>query len=184
MQQAKTATPSVYVAVLADYNAGSSHGAWIPCDQGEDVAIDAISNLLATSPTLRQEGRKAGEWAIHDHEGFAGVRIGEHEQIDELCALAEAIEEHGPAFAAFYDYAASGVSVEDCREQFQEAFQGVFDSLEAWAEEYAESTGLLESVPENLLYYFDLERYARDCEINGDIFSVRIEGGLAVFTHY
>ena len=139
---------------------------------------------MATSPTLRQEGRKSGEWAIHDHEGFEGARIGEHEQIDELCALAEALEEHGPAFAAFRDYAASGSTVADCLEQFQEAFQGVYDSLEAWAEAWAEETGLLAEVPESLRYYFDYERYARDCEINGDIFSVRTEEGLAVFAHY
>ena len=182
--QAQTVTPAIFVSVLADYNAGRSHGAWIPCDQGEDTALDAIRNLMATSPTLRQEGRESGEWAIHDAEGFDGVWIGEHAQIDELCALAEAIEEHGPVFAAFYDYAASGSTVADCLEQFQEAYQGTFDTLEAWAEEWAEETGLLDQVPEPLRYYFDFERYARDCEINGDIFSVRVDGGLAVFTHY
>ena len=179
--QAQTITPSIYVSILADYNAGRSHGAWIPCDQGEDAALDAIRSLMATSPTLRQEGRKAGEWAIHDHEGFEGVHISEHEQIDELCALAEAIEEHGPAFAAYWDYAASGVSVADCLEQFQEAYQGLYPSLEAWAEEWAEESGLMDEIPQALRYYFDFERYARDCEINGDIFSVRVDGELAVF---
>lgn len=182
--QATEITPSVYVSVLADYNAGRSHGAWIDCSQGEDVALDAINDLLATSPTARQEGRQAEEWAIHDAEGFEGVRIRETENIAELCALAEALEEFGPAFAAFYDYAASGSTVEDCREQFAEAYQGTFDTLEAWAEEWAESTGLLDSVPESLRYYFDYEKFGRDMEINGDIFSVRIDGGLAVFTHY
>ena len=56
--QAQTVTPAIFVSVLADYNAGRSHGAWIPCDQGEDTALDAIRNLMATSPTLRQEGRR------------------------------------------------------------------------------------------------------------------------------
>ena len=182
--QAQAVTPAIFVSVLADYNAGLSHGAWIPCDQGEDAAQDAINDLLATSPTAAQEGRQAEEWAIHDHEGFESVHIGESASIPELCALAEAIEEHGPAFAAFYDYAASGSTVADCLEQFAEAFQGVFDTLGAWAETWAEETGLLDEVPESLRYYFDFERYARDCEINGDIFSVRVDGGLAVFTHY
>jgi len=114
--QAIETTPAVYVSVLAGYNSGRHHGAWIPCDQGEDTALESISQLMATSPTLRQEGRRTGEWAIHAHEGFEGIHISEHEQIDELCALAETLEEFGPAFAAFYDYAASGVSVEECRE--------------------------------------------------------------------
>ncbi len=183
--QAQTVTPSVYVAVLADYNAGRHHGAWISCAQGEDAVQDAINDLLATSPTAAQEGRQAEEWAIHDAEGFDGVRIRETESVADLCALAEAIEEHGPAFAAFYGYAASDVSVADCLEQFQEAYQGTFDTLEAWAEAWAEETGLLDEIPQALRYYFDCERYARDCEINGDIFSVRTsDGDLAVFTHY
>ena len=35
------------------------------------------------------------------------------------------------------------------------------------AEEYAEQVGLLESVPEELRYYFDFEAYGRDMEIEG-----------------
>lgn len=36
------------------------------------------------------------------------------------------------------------------------------------AEEYAEQVGLLESVPEELRYYFDFEAYGRDMEIEGN----------------
>lgn len=35
------------------------------------------------------------------------------------------------------------------------------------AEEYAESCGLLDSIPENLRYYFDFEAFGRDMEIEG-----------------
>lgn len=143
-----------------------------------------IRRLLRTSPTAKQEGRKAEEWAIHAHEGFENVHIGEHEDLEELIALAEALEEHGPAFAAFYDYAASGTDVETCVSQFEEAYQGTFDTLQAWAEQYADDCGMLDAMPENLRYYFDYEAWARDCENSGDIFTVRTDEGLAVFGHY
>ena len=35
------------------------------------------------------------------------------------------------------------------------------------AEMYADETGLLESVPEDLRMYFDFEAYGRDMNING-----------------
>jgi len=35
------------------------------------------------------------------------------------------------------------------------------------AEQYAEETGLLDSIPENLRYYFDFEAYGRDMRIEG-----------------
>lgn len=36
------------------------------------------------------------------------------------------------------------------------------------AEEYADQVGLLESIPEELRYYFDFEAYGRDMEIEGN----------------
>ena len=176
---------SIYVASLSDYNAGIHHGQWIDCLDDSDSVQDQIAAMLAESPTAREEGRRAEEWAIHDHGGFYGLGIGESADIEELCALAVAIEEHGQPFAAYWDYSASGVSVENAVERFQDAFEGVYDSMTDYAEDYAESAGLLDSMPENLRYYFDYERFGRDMEINGDVFAVRVEGGgLAVFLNY
>ena len=176
---------SIYVVSLSDYNSGLHYGRWIDCLSCDaDEVQDQIDAMLAASPTARRTGQPAEEWAIHDHGGFHGIRIRETENIEELCSLAAALEEHGAPFAAFFDYAASGSSVETCLEQFEDAYQGTFRSLEEWAEDHAESSGMLESIPENLRCYFDFERFARDCEINGDIFSVETEEGLAVFTHY
>ena len=176
---------SIYVASLSDYNSGIHHGAWIDCLSDPDEVQERISAMLATSPTARRTGLPAEEWAIHDHGGFYGLGIGESADIEELCALAVAIEEHGQPFAAYWDYSASGVSVENAVERFQDAFEGVYDSMTDYAEDYAESAGLLDSMPENLRYYFDYERFGRDMEINGDVFAVRVEGGgLAVFLNY
>lgn len=50
-------------------------------------------------------------------------------------------------------------------------FQG---SAIEYAEEYIEDTGMLNSMPENLRYYFDTEAFASDMVISGDITEVEI----------
>ncbi len=62
--------------------------------------------MPAALPTPRSTGQPAEEWAIHDHGGFQGIRIRETENVEELCALAVALEEHGTPLAAFFDYTA------------------------------------------------------------------------------
>jgi len=45
-----------------------------------------------------------------------------------------------------------------------------------YAESYIEDTGLLEQIPENLRFYFDTEKFARDMVLGGDISSIEIDG--------
>lgn len=51
-------------------------------------------------------------------------------------------------------------------ERFQEAYRGQYDSEAAYAEEYLDSTGLLDEVPEELRGYIDFESYGRDLFLN------------------
>lgn len=50
-------------------------------------------------------------------------------------------------------------------------FQG---TAKEYAEEYIEDTGMLDSMPENLRYYFDTAAFAKDMVISGDITEVHI----------
>ena len=70
---------------------------------------------------------------------------------------------------------------EEALDRFQDDYQGTFDSLEAWAEDFLEQTGELEAMPKHLCHYFDYEAYARDCEHSGDIFTLDADEGTAVF---
>ena len=45
-----------------------------------------------------------------------------------------------------------------------------------YAAEYIEDSGLLDDMPENLRYYFDVEAFARDMLLSGDINEVEIMG--------
>lgn len=45
-----------------------------------------------------------------------------------------------------------------------------------YAEEYIESTGMLDALPEQLRYYFDVDAFARDVELNGDVTEFNYKG--------
>jgi len=51
----------------------------------------------------------------------------------------------------------------------EEAFLGNYDSVEAYAEQYIEDTGMLHDVPHTLKMYFDVKAFARDMVLSGDI---------------
>lgn len=64
--------PRIYVASLADYNAGRLHGCWIVANQSPDDIYREIQEMLSAS-----EVPNAEEWAIHDFEGFGDHRVDE-----------------------------------------------------------------------------------------------------------
>lgn len=49
-------------------------------------------------------------------------------------------------------------------------------TVREYAEEYIESTGLLAEVPESLRYYIDIDSFARDLRIGGDVTDIEING--------
>lgn len=163
-------TPRIYVACLASYNAGRLHGAWIDCDQdGEDIAAE-IETMLAASPTGGAE-----EWAIHDHEGFPTGAVGEFSDLDEIAAIAAAIEEHGDAYRAAlaiaHDHADALAHVED-------AYHGAWDSPGAFVEDYHEQCG--DVVPHYLVVDWEATwRAAFDCD---GWCAVRVNGACHVFS--
>ena len=127
--------PCIYVACLAAYNASVLHGAWIDADQPADDIHAAVRDMLAASPVPGAE-----EWAIHDYDGFGLLRLSEWESFERVSAIAQGIAQHGHAFAAWLSYDESR-DLADI-EAFEEAYRGEWDSLRAYAEDWAESTGL------------------------------------------
>jgi len=170
-KETETTTPRVYVACLASYNAGILHGEWIDATDADTIR-EAIAGMLKGSPEPMAE-----EWAIHDYEGFGGIRLSEWESIDKVAELGALIDEHGQAFAAYAgnvgaDYATA--------EGFEDAYCGEWDSEEAYGEELFDELYAHE-IPENLRCYIDYEAFARDLFM-GDNYSVdRSEGGVYVF---
>lgn len=170
--------PAIYVASLSDYNAGILHGCWISCCFSVDHVWEEVNAMLATSPTARKYREKAEEWAIHTSSGFCNIDISESASFEHCCELAEALEEHGETFAAYYSYHGSS-EVSTAVSEYEDAFYGVYDSEKDFAEQFCDDTL---DIPEWVQPYFDYEAYARDMFLDS-WHSVDVSNGIAVFSH-
>jgi antirestriction protein len=169
-------TPRIYVACLGAYNGGRLHGEWIDADQSADDIHEAIKQMLSRSPEPGAE-----EWAIHDHDNFQGISISESQSVATVVEIAELLREHDTAGAVAYNYFND---LDDARKALADNYYGEWSSLADWAEEYLSDTGGLENVPESLRAYIDFERWAKDMEMGGDIFSVEVDGKLHIFSNH
>lgn len=133
MTDVSTDTPRIYVASLSDYNNGVLHGVWVDATDIDDID-EAVKAMLASSPTFKDfpEGGPAEEYAIHDYEGFGAYRVSEHAWLARVAEIGAAIEEHGPAVAAYL-----AASIGDL-DGFEEAFVGHHDSAEEYGAELFE----------------------------------------------
>lgn len=167
----------IYVACLASYNSGMLHGEWIDIDETttEDDIQDAINAILRSSPCPNVEvehpdgsGKvpSAEEWAVHDYEGPKGWAQGECPDIEALLESARLYHQHGLAWFAYVDLVGKDFADES---DFEESYQGEYDSEEDYAENFLEETGGLKDMPESLRSYFDYKKYARDLKLGGDM---------------
>lgn len=160
-------SPKIYIASLADYNNGFLHGEWMDAAR-EPEAIEAdIHAMLARS---RQPD--AEEWAIHDYEGFGTCQIHELDGIDHVSRIARGIVEHGLAFGA---WAQVHEDNPDRYDDFSQAYLGHYESLQAYAEQFADDVGYAEqlaALPESMQQYVrvDTAAMARDMEASDQLY--------------
>ncbi|CAN5665087.1 antirestriction protein ArdA [soil metagenome] len=154
--------PRIYVAGLAAYNNGYLHGAWIDATQDEWAIWDGIQTMLAASPIPDAE-----EHAIHDYEGFGGIRLTEYEPIDVMAALAAFVGEQGALGAAVLEH--FGGDFDEAREALADNYLGCHASLAGYVQELTEETT---TIPGPLRFYIDWQAMARDAEMSGDLFTI------------
>lgn len=177
--------PEIYVASLADYNAGKYHGTWIDATLDPDEIRIRIATMLRHSPVLRAEGETFGDWAIHDYDGFGGIRLGELEDPEYINAVALGISEYGDAFAAWVDI--NGLpeprNPDTLVQQFRDAYLGQYASLDDYGETIWDDMGwqsLIESVlPPEIARNGSVmaHRLADDMWKGGDIQIAHTDGG-------
>lgn len=170
--------PRIYVASIADYNAGRLHGHWIDDCTDPAAVHDAITQLLAESTEPYAE-----EWAIHDFDGFAPVQLGEYESVEMVARLAAGITEHGTAYAA---WAASLDRSEwdDRLDDFLDAFRGSCDSPTDFAAQLVDDMGFGQwddAVPEWLRPYVSLDYKALARDLSADYSFTETGGVVYVF---
>lgn len=174
-----TRTPAIYVASLADYNAGRLHGAWMSADQEPDELLIATESMLAASPEAVAE-----EWAIHDYENFAGVQIGEFARFATVAHLACGIRTYGPAFAIFANYVGHD---EADYASFEASYAGLWEDPKDYVCERLQveelEVRIASIVPPELQAYvsFNVAGFLHDLKLNGDVYVVATYDGSHVF---
>lgn len=166
----------IYVASLSDYNAGILHGSWFDLSNYSDVEelFEAIQKqVLETSPTAHEEGRKAAEeFAIHDYDDIYPDGLGEYESLEYLMQIQECLNrclDDGISEEAFCEWLEEIEGIHSKHidyDNFESCYYGQYDSATDFAYEVIEESGLLDNVPEEVARYFDYEAYARDLFIN------------------
>lgn len=145
-------TPRLYVGTYSKYNNGSIDGAWLDLDDFNDSAefYEACQRLHADEADP--------EFMFQDFDGFPKELYSESGNIE---AIYEYIDFCRDSYLA-QDVIDAGLSLGIPLENIEEAYQGAYDSDEAFAQDLAESCGM---IPANLswpLYYIDWRAAARD----------------------
>lgn len=171
----------IYVASLSDYNNGVLHGVWIDdleLKDADDVQ-EEVNAMLAESPTAEKYGDPAEEWAIHDYEGLPN--IGEYESFSYCCELAAALDKHGEAFRALFEYETFD-NVEAAVSFFDDNYRGEADSPKDFAQEWTEELLGSDAIDAmgDLYHYVDWEWYWEG-SLRDDFFDVRYNGTYYFF---
>lgn len=155
---------TIYVACLAAYNNGKLHGKWIDACQDYQGIHAEISKMLKESP---EPGAK--EWALHDYEGFLGIKFSKSPNLRRVSAVARLLETEGDPFAIWYETQnGSYFDAEELEEKFLKQWQGMHDSEADFAEYLLDSTNALKELPGWAKGYFNFDAYARDLSLSGE----------------
>ncbi|MCT7992422.1 antirestriction protein ArdA [Laspinema olomoucense] len=175
-------TPAIYVACLAAYNRGISHGWWIDAVQNSDGILSDIQEMLETSPVP-----DAQEWAIHDFDNFEFLRISEHESLETVSRWGQLLGENPneeQAISHYIQYCREK-EVEPNHEHFQESYIGFWDDLKDFAQsdyiaEVYDYPGF-EKREEFWSKYVDWEYLGRELDLGGGFYIDETPNGIYVF---
>jgi len=168
--------PSVCVACLSCLNAGRALGKWITAEQAA-AEVDAEAITYGGQGEAMTYGSGAAfvgckrcggdEWELVDVEhtphGFRELRgfyanAGELAECDDLDTLA--------IFAAWYNVGGEITDLSELIEAHEDRYRGEWSSMRAYAEDYAEATGMLAGLPDHLERYFDFDVLAHDLDMD------------------
>lgn len=152
----------IYLTNLGKYNEGYLIGEWVTLPVDDDE-LEEVKKRIGINEQYE-------EWFITDYESdIDGVEVHEYSNIDELNELAEMLD-------GLEDYEieiieamlSEGYSINEAIDKKDDCM--IYyncDDMADVAEQYAEETGLLDSIPENLRNYFDFEAFGRDMSFEG-----------------
>lgn len=143
---------------LTDYNNGELIHQWFDLEDYSDHEeyLEAVHEWLQSITKERQDGELREEWCIGDVEDIPSQYVGSYDIDPEFWEYLEACNEHGPEIVQ------AALDCDIPLDKIEDAYAGQADSDVEFTEEWVESTGMLDNVPDSLRFYFDMEAFARD----------------------
>lgn len=159
----------IYLTNLGKYNEGELVGEWVKMPVS-DTELEEVKKQIGISDEPDENGCCYEEWFITDYEtDVSGLTVGEYDNLDDLNELAETLDSLDEYDLEVVEaMITEGYSLEDAIHGKDDCivYSECYD-MEDVAMEYAEETGLLESIPENLRNYFDFKAFGRDMSFEG-----------------
>lgn len=152
----------IYLTNLGKYNEGYLIGKWVTLP-ATDAEIEAVFEYIGINEEYE-------EYFITDWEcDIDGLEIGEYSSLENLNEKADKLESLADYEAEIMEALLSeGYSFDDALEKIDDCIVwGGCEDMEDVARAYADETGLLESIPENLQNYFDFAAFGRDMDFEG-----------------
>lgn len=170
-------TFKVWIGCLACYNNGRLVGDWWEASQAGEVTIEDVHRTSSVTAPGHEE-----LWVM-DTENAPAWLAGQECSPQEAQAAADLLDEldehERRAFGHWVANDRSGLDVRDPVELFRDEYAGTHESFRDYADELADDV-LLAGAPEELAYYFDYEKWARDL-LMGDYWTATDEEGVHVF---
>lgn len=168
--------PMIYVASLADYNAGRLIGRWIEANQPPDRLQKAIDDMLTES-----EEEIAEDWAIHDYEGFGRWKPSESQDLTTIWTVAVAIGTHGELFTEVLNHCDD--DIDRAIRLLEEAHSGPYNSPADYASDWFEEcySKELEALPSVIRWAIDWDEVAREIELSGNVLIIHHKHAYHVF---
>ena len=131
-----------------------------------------VFQMLEQSPLENAE-----EYAIHDHEGFGDLSLGEFVSLCRINKIALFLNDYPELGDTVLNYC-NGERDEAIR-LLDECYLGTYDSVEDYAQEFGEECFVIDQA---LQCYIDWKSYARDMFLSGDIHVLEKQKKLLIFS--
>lgn len=171
--------PRIYVGTYRRYNEGSLFGKWFDLEDYADA--DDFWEDVRKYHAAEIAGTGEIEPMFQDWEGIPERFISESHLDKDVWPEWVDLDEDDRELLEVY---LEDVDQNGTLEKARDAYQGTFRSEADWAEDFLESTGGLEGLPDHLRNYIDFAAYGRDARLNGDVCFAEHDGDVWVFWNH
>jgi antirestriction protein len=155
----------VWIGDLHDYTNGVLRGKWITLS--DETTVESLQSDVNAMLAEADDSYPHSEY-FFEYENIP--LSSEYYSFEALLKVASLVRVHGSDIVrGFIDWA--GI---EAIEAFEDAFLGVYSSLEAYAHEFIHACYDLDKMLGALASYFDYGAFARDLDMGGDIFYVDV----------